>query len=90
MPKLGPFARTFVALNRIFGALTLLGGLNLLAYWGWCSLRGGAHWPQQYTLGLFGLGMVVVGIVYLRAPLWREPRKSAHDASSEDNSSTPG
>ena len=82
-PPLGPFARAFVAINRIFGAFTLLGGLYLLAYLGWCSLRGAAPSSLLYP-ALFGLGMVVVGIVYLRAPLLREPRKKSRGTPSQD------
>ena len=70
-PSLGPFARVFVALNRIFGALTLVGGLALLAKCSWHLLQGVRDWSQSYFAVLFGVTLTIVGVVYLRAPLSR-------------------
>jgi hypothetical protein len=69
---LGPFARVFVALNRVFGAFALIGGLVLLAKCAWHLLRGVRDWSQSYFAVLFGVTLIIVGIVYLRAPLWRQ------------------
>ena len=71
VPALAPFARAFVALNRIFGAFALLGGLCLLAKCSWHLIRGERHWSQEYFAVLFGVAMVLLGFVYLKGPLWR-------------------
>lgn len=71
VPSLGPFARVFVALNRVFGAFALVGGLVLLAKCAWHLLRGVRDWSQSYFAVLFGVILIIVGIVYLRAPLSR-------------------
>jgi hypothetical protein len=84
VPSLGPFARAFVALNRVFGAFALVGGLCLLAKCAWHLLDGERHWSQLYFAVLFGVAMVLVGIVYLRAPVWRLPRRAVIDDSSQD------
>jgi hypothetical protein len=83
VPTLGPFGRTFVALNRLFGAAALVGGLCLLAKSGWHLLQGARSWSQSYFAVFFGTAMVIVGIVYLRAPLWRT-RRQAGEASTHD------
>ena len=79
VPPLGPFARAFVALSRVFGAFAVAGGLLLLAKCAWHLLQGARQWSQEYFAVLFGVAMVIVGIVYLRAPLWRRQRESGSD-----------
>ena len=76
---LGSFARTFVALNRAFGTFAVAGGLILLAKCAWHLLQGAKHWSEEYFAVLFGVAMVIVGIVYLRVPLWRRQRESGRD-----------
>jgi hypothetical protein len=71
VPSLALFARAFVAANRLFGAFALVGGLVLLAKCAWHLLRGVRDWPQSYFAVLFGVTLVIVGIVYLRGPSWR-------------------
>lgn len=71
-PALGPFARAFVALNRLFGGLTVLGGVVLLAKCFWHLLRGVRDWSQSYFAVLFGVTLTIVGLVYLRALLCRQ------------------
>jgi uncharacterized membrane protein YesL len=85
VPSLSPFARVFVALNRIFGAFALVGGLLLLAKCAWHLLRGVREWSQSYFAVLFGVTLVVVGIVYLRAPLWRQRSQESVDESSSQH-----
>ena len=85
VPPLGPFARVFVAANRVFGAGSLFGGLYLLVLCAWSLLRGTTHWSQSYVAALFGVVLVVVGIVYLRAPLWRRRREVVGDDSPQRN-----
>jgi hypothetical protein len=84
VPTLGPIGRTFVALNRLFGAATLIGGLCLLAKCGWHLLQGARSWSQSYFAVFFGTALVIVGIVYLRGPLWRTRRESG-EVSSHDH-----
>ena len=64
MPPLGPFVRLFLALNRIFAALALIGGVALLAKCAWHLLRGERYWSQEYFAVLFGVALVLLGIVY--------------------------
>ena len=71
MPPLGPLARAFVSVNRVFGALAVVGGLLLLAKCAWHLFTGARQWSQSYFAVLFGVTLVIVGIVYLTAPLWR-------------------
>jgi hypothetical protein len=85
VPPLGPFARAFVALNRVFGAFALVGGLCLLVKCAWHLLDGERHWSQLYFAVSFGVAMVFVGIVYLKAPLWRLPRRAVIDEPSQDH-----
>ena len=79
VPPSGPFARAFVALSRVFGVCAVAGGLLLLAKCAWHLLEGARQWPQEYFAVVFGVAMVIVGIVYLKAPLWRRQRESGSD-----------
>jgi hypothetical protein len=81
VPTLGPFARAFVALNRLFGVLALVAGLGLLAKCGWHLLQGARNWSQSYFAVFFGAAMVIVGIVYLRAPLFRSRSEAGGETS---------
>lgn len=83
VPSLGPFARAFVALNRVFGTFALVGGLVLLAKCAWHLLRGVRDWSQSYFAVLFGVTLAAVGIVYLRAPLWRRVQEPVNESSSQ-------
>ena len=88
-PALGPFARAFVALNRLFGAFALVGGLSLLAKCAWHLLQGVRDWPHSYFAVLFGVTLTLGGIVYLRAPLWGQRSQDAVDGSSQDHGRGP-
>ena len=79
LTRLRPLARTFVALNRLFGAVALIGGLCLLGKCGWHLLQGARSWSQSYFAVFFGAAMVILGIVYLRAPSWRTRREAGED-----------
>jgi hypothetical protein len=83
VPSLSPFSRVFVALNRVFGAFALVGGFVLLAKCAWHLLRGVREWSQSYFAVLFGVTLVIVGIVYLRAPLWRRVQEPVNESSSQ-------
>lgn len=85
MPKPGPFARATIALNRLFGAGALIGGSCLLAKCAWHLLQGARTWSQSYFAVFFAVAMVILGIVYLRAPLWRTRREAGVQASSHDH-----
>jgi hypothetical protein len=84
VPLLSPVGRTFVAVNRVFGAFAVVGGLVLLAKCAWHLLRGVKEWSQEYFAVLFGVTVVVVGVVYLMRPLWRSRSEVVRDASSQD------
>jgi len=82
-PPLAPIARAFVALNRVFGSFALVGGLLLLAKCAWHLLSGARQWSQSYFAVLFSVAMVIVGTVYLKAPLWRHQREAGEDSSQD-------
>ena len=79
------FARAFVRLNRVFGALTIAAGLALLAKCAWHLLEGTRQWSQEYFAVLFGVAMVIAGIVYLTASSWRRKRQSGDADYSRDH-----
>jgi len=79
------FGRAFIAVNRVFGAVALVGGLSLLAKCAWHLLTGVRDWSQSYFAVFFGAALVIAGIVYLRAPLWRRRSEAVRDASSQDH-----
>ena len=83
-PPFESFARTFVVLNRVFGALAIASGLALLAKCGWHLLQGAKQWSEEYFAVSLGVALVIAGTVYLRAPLWRRPGESERDASSRE------
>ena len=85
MPGLDPLPRAFVALNRIFGAIALAGGLSLLAKCAWHLLSSEKRWSQEYFAVFFGVALVIVGIVYLKAELWRRPKDSGSEGSSQEH-----
>ena len=72
----GPFARAFVLLNRVFGAGAAIGGIYLLGIFVIAIVRGRAV-GEAWAVGAFGLGSLVAGIVYLRAPLFRPTKSDA-------------
>ena len=72
------FTRAIIGLNRIFGACAIAGGLILLVKCAWHLLQGTRQWSQEYFAVLFGVAMVIAGIVYLRAPSSRRERKSGN------------
>ena len=72
VPSSAPLSRVFVAFNRVFGLFAVAGGLLLLAKCAWHLLRGVRDWSQSYFAVLFALTLTIVGIVYVRAPLWRQ------------------
>ena len=85
MPALDPVARVFVAFNRVIGSFALVGGLVLLVKCTWHLLRGVREWSQSYFAVVLGVTLVIVGIVYLRAPLRRQRAQESGDASSSQH-----
>jgi len=81
----GSFARAFVVVNRAFGAAAVVAGLCLLAKCGWHLLTGARDWSQSYFAVLFGAALVIVGIVWLRAPLGRPRGDAVSDVSAPDH-----
>ena len=75
MPPLVLFTRAIVGLNGILGACAIAGGLILLVKCAWHLLQGTRQWSQEYFAVLFGVAMVIAGIVYLRALSSRRERK---------------
>ncbi len=86
-PRTGPIAKTFVAVNRLFGYGALIGGMALLVQVGWSLLRG-ADFSRAWLPLVFGIGGCLVGWVYIRAPLYRGERRPADEQTPLDSSAT--
>jgi hypothetical protein len=70
------FAKLFVIVNRVFGFFTVVGGI--------CVLALSAYWLFHYglvkavwKLAAVGVAFIFIGILYLKAPLFRS--SSSHD-----------
>lgn len=85
MPSLSFLTQALVALNRLFGVIAFTGGVCLLAKCGYHLLQGTRSWSQSYFAVFFGVAMVLVSIVYLRARSWRRRREVGGEASSHDH-----
>jgi len=85
VPPVSSFGRAFMAVNRVLGAFALVGGLGLVAKCAWHLLTGAKDWSQSYFAVFFGVALVIAGIVYLRAPLWRRRREAGSGSSSQDH-----
>jgi divalent metal cation (Fe/Co/Zn/Cd) transporter len=64
------FARGFVLVNRIFGGCAVAAGVFLFAE-AVVALLKGRSVNEVWMAALFGVVMAIVGLVYLRAPLFR-------------------
>ncbi len=82
--QLGSIVRTFIALNRILGALAISGGLLLLVKCAWHLIQGTKQWSHEYFAVSLGVALVIVGTVYLKTLPLRRHRESGRDASSQD------
>ena len=71
MARLGFIARTFVTLNRVFGAVAVLAGILLLLNTLVRLIRTQASLHSVALVAALGLTCLLTGIVYLRAPLNR-------------------
>jgi len=76
----GRFARAFVVANRVFGVLVALAGASLLAQ-ALVALLQGRSLSGVWLAGVLGIAFLLVGIVYLRAPLFRSPSRGAEGSS---------
>lgn len=72
--RLGPIERVFVAVNHIFGAFSLIGGVSLLVMFALALIRGGSF-ADAWISGALGLGLALAVITYLRSPLTRWHKK---------------
>ena len=66
------FAKTFLHINRLFGAFTLLAGVAMLIM---LVVRIASGLPIANTAWIFAaiaVGLIAVGWIYLRAPLSRK------------------
>jgi 1,4-dihydroxy-2-naphthoate octaprenyltransferase len=66
----GPFARTFILVNRVFGGLTALAGIYLIGISVIALLRGRAF-ADIWIVATFGVACLFVGVLYTRSPLTR-------------------
>ena len=64
------FGKIFVAMNRVFGAFSLVTGILLVLG---AVVRVSLYGPDKafWTLGVAGVLLIPVGVLYLRAPLTR-------------------
>lgn len=79
---MGPIAKAFVIVNRVFGWAVVVAGASFLlgAVQGFVASR--ASWAALGWNVLIGVFLVAVGVVYIRAPLSRS--KSANGRSLTD------
>lgn len=68
-------SRVFVVANRIFGGLAALGGLSLLLNCAW-AVAHGRRIADVWIGAAFGVIALFAGVVYLRAPLFRNSNNS--------------
>jgi uncharacterized membrane protein len=61
-----PFARAFIAANRVFGFLAALGGVYLLGIFVLALFRG-RSFADSWVVGAFGAVSLAAGILYMRA-----------------------
>ena len=73
-PEKGFIARIFIAINRIFGFFTVLCGIFLIILFG-VALFNGRTLHDAGLLFLIGGVSVIIGVIYLRAPLFRPETK---------------
>jgi predicted phage tail protein len=78
---MGPIAKTFVMVNRVFGwflavggVLVLVGAVQRLVLGRSAGLGLGWHF-------LIGAVLLAVGVVYIRAPLTREDARDQTDSA---------
>jgi hypothetical protein len=76
------FARAFVVANRMFGAFTAAGGALLLATTITSFDRGFLNLGSLVLWAAVSAGLIVIGIVYLRAPLFRTQKPTPDDSAA--------
>jgi formate-dependent nitrite reductase membrane component NrfD len=67
----GIFARAFILANRLFGVGVILAGTYLVAIFLASVLWRSRSIEETWVVGVSGVICVIVGIVYVRAPLTR-------------------
>jgi len=60
--------RLLQALNRIFGAIALLMGVTFLARVLAAVVVHGLSFRQVWLPGVLGVALILVGVIYVRAP----------------------
>jgi len=79
---MNPFARAFLVMNRVFGALAAFVGIYVIAGSLWAMLHG----SQNYRGFIIGPIFLIVGILYLKAPLSRQhSQERRSDGVSQDH-----
>jgi lipid-A-disaccharide synthase-like uncharacterized protein len=67
---MGVFSKIFIFINRLFGALSVFGGIYALAYAIVLFIRA-EDVVGVCKLAIFGIVLIAAGFLYLRAPLFR-------------------
>jgi hypothetical protein len=70
-PSHGPIARAFIGVNRIFGAMAVFMGIVAVADALVGLVRGVSSLRSTFVVGGFGVIVIIVGVLYLKAPLAR-------------------
>ena len=68
---MGVISKTFVGANRIFGGLAVLGGVVTIGQALFQLIRGECTLYGFLVLLGIGVGLLVVGVIYMKAPLFR-------------------
>jgi hypothetical protein len=72
MKPIGKFGRLFILINRVFGAMCVVGGISMiLTAVGQAVARGTSAASFWQTFGI-GVCSIAAGVLYLKAPLFRD------------------
>jgi hypothetical protein len=72
MKPIGTFGRLFILINRVFGAMCVVGGISMVLTALGQAIARGMYTTSFWQTFAIGVCVIVAGILYLRAPLFRD------------------
>jgi hypothetical protein len=72
MKPIGKFGRLFILLNRVFGAMCVVAGVSMILTAVAQAIARGMAAANFWQTFAIGVCIVVAGVLYLRAPLFRD------------------
>ena len=84
MKPIGRFGRLFILVNRVFGAMCVVGGVSMVLAAVGQTIAGTstASFWQPFAIGIC---IIAAGVLYLRAPLFRDTAESSKNGNRSDN-----